>query len=77
MSVDVSKIKSGDRVRISLYGLPESDWLVVTRTSESRHEDRVVLIETPDGSEVVVRAEEVAAHEPAAPALPEWWGVTA
>lgn len=72
MSVDVSKIEEGDRVKVSLYDLPESDWLEVKRTSESRYEGREVLIEMPEGGELWVSPRDIIAHEPTGPALPDW-----
>lgn len=73
MSVDVSKIKTGDRVRVSLYGLPESDWLDVVGIGLGR-----VKVTMPDGRSYTFLDGDLArcitAHEPAAPALPDWWG---
>lgn len=68
MDVDVSKIWKGDRVKVRLYGLPESDWLEVAMA-------RPVVVKAPDGTEVRVWYEhDITAHGPAAPALPDWWG---
>lgn len=73
MSVDVSKIQLGDKVKISLYGLPESDWLEVkgfgTEDSEwgfGTEDDEVALL-MPDGDLPLFPLEWITAHEPAAP----------
>lgn len=70
--VDVSKIRPGDKVKISLYGLPESDWLEVEDV-DPRHSR--VMATLPSGwTRWLYSGDEITAHEPAAPALPEWWG---
>lgn len=63
--INVESIRKGDRVKVSLHGLPESDWLEVVSVGVLG-KPKVIL---PDGLAWTTYPGEITAHEPAAPAL--------
>lgn len=67
--INVESIRKGDRVKVSLHGLPEYDWLEVSAAFPNCAE--VIM---PDGRDRLLTPSEITAHEPATPARPDWWG---